>query len=133
MPKGCRLRAVVLVVLSSSPLPAFADDQTQVGAGNEEAARLASESPLVRSADRFIARQAEQIRDRALRHETVDAITNRQTCIKHRAGMTSEEKDQLVQQLITANINISGLSQTIQQSVASTVVSRVQAATSQFR
>jgi len=100
MPKGCRLRAVVLVVLSSSPLPAFADDQTQVGAGNEEAARLASESPLVRSADRFIARQAEQIRDRALRHETVDAITNRQTCIKHRAGMTSEEKDQLVQQLI---------------------------------
>jgi hypothetical protein len=41
--------------------------------------------------------------------------------------------NQLVQQMINANINISGLSQTIQQSVASTVVGRVQAATSQFR
>jgi hypothetical protein len=40
---------------------------------------------------------------------------------------------QLVQQTITANINISGLSQTVQQSVASTVLSRVQGATSQFR
>jgi len=90
----------VLLVLSSSPLPAFADDQTQVGAGNEEAARLASESPLVHSADRFIARQPEQIRDRALRNETVDAITNRHTCVRHRAGVTSEEKERLKQQLI---------------------------------
>jgi len=47
--------------------------------------------------------------------------------------ISNTANDQLVQQLITADINISGLSQTIQQSVASTVVSRVQAATSQFR
>jgi hypothetical protein len=40
--------------------------------------------------------------------------------------------NQLVQQVITANIGITGLSQTIQQSVAATVLSRVQAA-SQFR
>jgi hypothetical protein len=53
------------------------------------------------------------------------------------AGVTNlisnTANNQLVQQVITANINISGLSQTIQQSVASTVLSRVQAATSQFR
>jgi len=47
--------------------------------------------------------------------------------------ISNTANDQLVQQLITADINISGLSQTIQQSVASTVVGRVQAATSQFR
>jgi hypothetical protein len=41
--------------------------------------------------------------------------------------------NQLVQQVITANINVAGLSQTIQQSVASTVASRVAAANSQFR
>jgi len=39
----------------------------------------------------------------------------------------------LVQQVITANIGITGLGQTIQQSVASTVMSSLQAATTQFR
>ncbi len=47
--------------------------------------------------------------------------------------ISNTANNQLVQQQITANINISGLSQTVQQSVASTVLSRVQAATSQFR
>jgi hypothetical protein len=47
--------------------------------------------------------------------------------------ISNTANNQLVQQLITANINISGFSQTVQQSVASTVMSRVQAATSQFR
>jgi hypothetical protein len=41
--------------------------------------------------------------------------------------------NQLVQQVITANIGITGLNQAIQQSVASTVMSRVQAANAQFR
>jgi hypothetical protein len=41
--------------------------------------------------------------------------------------------NQLVQQLVNANIGVAGLSNTIQQSVASTVLGRVQAATSQFR
>ena len=47
--------------------------------------------------------------------------------------ISNTANNQVVQQMITANINISGLSQTVQQSVASTVLSRVQAATSQFR
>jgi hypothetical protein len=47
--------------------------------------------------------------------------------------ISNTANNQLVQQVITANIGITGLSQTIQQSVASTVLSRVQAATSQFR
>jgi hypothetical protein len=47
--------------------------------------------------------------------------------------ISNTANSQLVQQMITANIGITGLSHTIQQNVASTVLSRVQAATSQFR
>jgi hypothetical protein len=44
-----------------------------------------------------------------------------------------QQGDQLVQQMITANIGVTGLSQAMQQSVASTVMGRVTAANSQFR
>jgi hypothetical protein len=52
------------------------------------------------------------------------------------AGVTNTisnaANNQLIQQVITANIGITGLSQTIQQNVASTA-SRLVAANSQFR
>jgi hypothetical protein len=41
--------------------------------------------------------------------------------------------NQLVQRMLTANIGVTGLSQTMQQSVASSVASRLSAANSQFR
>jgi hypothetical protein len=47
--------------------------------------------------------------------------------------VSNTANNQLVQQMITANIGITGLSQAMQQSVASTVMSRVTAANSQFR
>jgi hypothetical protein len=47
--------------------------------------------------------------------------------------ITNTANNQLVQQVITANIGVTGLSQQIQQSVAATVLSRVAAANSQFR
>jgi hypothetical protein len=47
--------------------------------------------------------------------------------------ISNAANDQLVQQVITANIGVTGLGQAIQQGVASTVMSRVQAATAQFR
>lgn len=47
--------------------------------------------------------------------------------------ISNAANNQLVQQMITANIGITGLSHQIQQSVASTVLNRVQAATAQFR
>ena len=53
------------------------------------------------------------------------------------AGVTNTisnaANNQLIQQVITANIGITGLSQTIQQNVASTVASRLAATNSQFR
>ena len=47
--------------------------------------------------------------------------------------VSNAANNQLIQQMITANIGITGLSQTIQQNVASTVASRLAAANSQFR
>jgi hypothetical protein len=47
--------------------------------------------------------------------------------------VSNTANNQLVQQMITANVGITGLSQAMQQSVASTVMSRVMAANSQFR
>jgi hypothetical protein len=47
--------------------------------------------------------------------------------------VSNAANNQLVQQVITANIGITGLGQAIQQGVASAVMSRVQAANAQFR
>lgn len=47
--------------------------------------------------------------------------------------ISNTANNQLVQQVVTANIGITGLGQAIQQGVASTVMSRVQAANAQFR
>lgn len=47
--------------------------------------------------------------------------------------ISNAANNQLVQQVITANIGITGLGQAIQQGVASAVMSRVQAANGQFR
>jgi hypothetical protein len=47
--------------------------------------------------------------------------------------ISNTANNQLVQQVITADIGITGLGSAIQQSVASTVMSRVQAASVQFR
>lgn len=48
-------------------------------------------------------------------------------------SISNAANNQLVQQVITANIGITGLSQALQQNVASTVASRLSAANSQFR
>jgi PBP1b-binding outer membrane lipoprotein LpoB len=48
-------------------------------------------------------------------------------------SISNRANNQLVQQMITANIGITGLSQAMQQNMASTVMSRVMAANAQFR
>jgi len=47
--------------------------------------------------------------------------------------ISNTASNQLVQQVITANIGVTGLSQTLQQSVASSVANRLAAANSQFK
>ena len=85
--------------------PAFAADQTVPGAGNATAAAIAAASPRVAQAERFLTEQAERIRDRFVRLETLDAVANPHVCIRHRIGLaTAEAKDAVVQKLIAAGL-----------------------------
>jgi hypothetical protein len=88
----------------TSSNPVFAQDQTVPGAGNQNAVNLSGKSPLVQSAFHFLISQAEKIDDARLRKETLDAISNPDTCVQHRAGLTDSEKNQILQSLITAGL-----------------------------
>ena len=83
---------------------AVAQDQTVPGAGNQDAIKLSSQSPLVQSAYQFLISQAGGIDDPELRKQTLDAITNPDTCVQHRAGLTDADKNQILQNLITAGL-----------------------------
>jgi hypothetical protein len=78
---------------------AHAADQTVPGAWNAEAARLAAKSPLVSSAYDYLLERARDLRDKKLREETLDAIGNPATCIRHRAGLTDADKSRIIEQL----------------------------------
>src|SRR5262249_19408403 len=88
----------------ASSIPVFAQDQTVPGAGNQNAVTLSTKSPLVQSAFRFLISQAEKIGDANLRKETLDAISNPDTCVQHRAGLTDSDKSQILQNLIAAGL-----------------------------
>src|ERR1035437_4907992 len=79
---------------------AFAGDQTIPGAGNGNAVAIAKQSPMVQSAYEFVLSQAGNIQDSKLRQETLDALGNPQTCVTHRAGLTSAQKDTIVETLV---------------------------------
>src|SRR5262249_25953160 len=101
-----KLKSCCAVLMMSTLLltcaSALAQDQTVPGAGNQNAVNLSSQSPLVQSAYRFLIRQAGQLRDSKLRNETLDAITNPNTCVQHRAGVNDATKNAILQALITA-------------------------------
>src|SRR5215831_3078740 len=82
----------------------FADDQTKVGAGNTAAIALAKKSPMVQSAYQFVLSQAGRLRDFKLRRETLDALGNDNTCIRHRANLSEAQKDAIVQALLAQNL-----------------------------
>ena len=83
---------------------AFAADQTVPGAGNAAAEAIASRSVLVKSAQGFLLSQARSVRDEKLRAETLDAIGNPQTCIRHRAELSSADKDNRIAALVAAGL-----------------------------
>ena len=83
---------------------AFAGDQTIPGAGNGNAVAIAKQSPMVQSAYEFVLSQAGNIQDSKLRQETLDALGNPQTCVTHRAGLTSAQKDTIVETLVAQGL-----------------------------
>jgi hypothetical protein len=94
--------AALLAVLVGSA--AFAGDQTVPGAGNSKAVVIAKQSPMVQSAYAFVLSQAGKIKDSKLKQETLDALSNPQTCVTHRADLTSAQKDTIVQSLVAQGL-----------------------------
>src|SRR6266568_723585 len=92
------------VALGLAVLPARAQDQTVPGAGNATAIALSNKSPMVQSAKEFLLRNIKRIDDASVRAITLDAIANPTTCVAHRAGLKENDKNAILQNLITARL-----------------------------
>jgi hypothetical protein len=88
-------------LLATSPAHA---DQTVPGAGNADAIKLATSSPLVRTSRRLLAQRVDAIRDTALHAATQQALEDPGYCIAHRADLTDADKDAIVGALIAAGL-----------------------------
>src|SRR5579862_8665824 len=95
---------LVVVALCLAVTLANAGDQTHVGPGNGAAAALAQKSPVVSSARTFLTMQANKLMDQTLREQTLDAINNPNTCIKHRANLDANARQAILQQLLDAGL-----------------------------
>jgi hypothetical protein len=95
---GLKMTMVALLSVGAAST-ARAADQTVPGAGNEEAARIASGSALVRSARQFISGRIGIIGDRALAAQVHDLVENPMVCIHHRAHETGASKQAIVDAL----------------------------------
>jgi hypothetical protein len=93
------LLTTCLAGLTTAQPTTFAN-QTKPGAGNAAAAALASDSELIRSAYDYLKRQIARIQDQKIRSATTDALTNPNTCIASRAGVTDEGKAAILQTLV---------------------------------
>jgi hypothetical protein len=80
-------------------LPVSGADQSTIGAGNATAVNLAERSPLVQSARRLLREQAARIHDPKLRAATLDAISNPNTCVAHRAGLSASQQAAILKAL----------------------------------
>ena len=96
---GVGLSLLLGVSFFLSTPPALSADQTVPGAGNALAVTLSQKSPLVQSAVKLILEQVEQINHVKLRTETLDAVSNAATCVRHRAGVDDKVKAAIVQTL----------------------------------
>jgi hypothetical protein len=98
-----KLTLVLASLLAVAPL-AHAADQTQPGAGNNAAIRLAAASPLVSSGRRLLAARVAAIHNGNLHILTLQALEDPNYCIAHRANLTDGDKDAIVAALTTAGL-----------------------------
>jgi hypothetical protein len=96
--------AIVSLSLGGLASAARAADHTVPGAGNEEAARLASSSALVQSARELIGRRIGQIHDRTLARNVHELVEERFVCIHHRIAETAASKQAIVDKLTAAGL-----------------------------
>jgi hypothetical protein len=95
--------AAVLLALPGS-VPQGHAQQIPPGAGNANAIALSQKSPVVQSAYQFLISQARSLQNRKLRNQTLDAISNPQTCVEHRSRVDANRKNAILQQLIQAGL-----------------------------
>src|SRR5579862_4799671 len=89
---ACILTRATMQAIGAQPLPP-APRLTP-----EDAAR---HSPLVARAYSALQRDARRITDRRLRTETLDAITNPSTCVRHRRNLHTADRQRIFEQLRT--------------------------------
>src|SRR5215469_1087711 len=92
------------IILGFCFLSAHAQEQTTPGTGNQQAIELSRKSLVVRHSYRFLQSQAAKIRSPRLRKQTQDAIANRSTCIRHRAHLTQQDKQRILENLVKAGL-----------------------------
>jgi hypothetical protein len=92
----------VRLALAVVAMPVLALAQT--GAGNAAAVALAKKSPAVQTALSFLISQANTLQDSNLRTQTLDAISNPNTCVLHRANVSLAQQQAIVQQLLNAGL-----------------------------
>jgi hypothetical protein len=95
--------AATVSLLALIPASGYAQ-QTMPGAGNANAVALSQKSPEVQSAYQFLIGQAHKLKDKNLKNQTLDAISNPQTCVAHRAGVDATKKNAILQQLLNAGL-----------------------------
>ena len=69
------------------PAVALAGDQTVPGAGNAAADQTSTSSPLIRSSEDAIVREAEKLKSDKIRNEVLDMVANKDVCVKFRASL----------------------------------------------
>jgi hypothetical protein len=101
-----RLRSITAATIFAAALPVTAlhADQTELGPWNGEAAKIAENSALARSAMAFIGGEIAKIQNPAIRRATQDAVLNPNTCIKSRISITEATKKQIVDKLIAEGL-----------------------------
>ena len=104
MKKACVEIALLAVLSGGVASAATGVDQSVPGAGNSEAAHLAASSALVTSAQRLLAAQTAKIGDKAVAAAVRALVTDRDVCIKHRAGETPEQKQKVIAALTAAGL-----------------------------
>src|SRR5262249_22240048 len=97
-------RSVLVAIGLLAACSAHAADQTQIGAGNTRAEQIGQQSPLVRSAIELLEDNARRIMDAKIRESTLDSFLNRDTCVRHRAGVTDAVKNQIIASLVSQGL-----------------------------
>jgi len=94
-----KIKTRLLPALLIFGLTLSAADQTKLGQGNQTAMEVGPSSPKVKEAMRALLKNVSAIRDETLRKATVDAINNPETCVAHRAHVTSEVRASILARL----------------------------------